>query len=130
MEPAPQGAGSHSAVIDGAVQMAGWTVIRLPEGSRWDWEIVAWDVGQLRLGAGHDLTYHHGLEPCRSSEPPSVSCPATFIRTRTQPTRRHDSDSPIRTACTRPGGAAPGLPPGWELRASGAARRRRRHALR
>ncbi|WBP92049.1 hypothetical protein [Kitasatospora cathayae] len=59
------------------MQMAGWTVIRLPEGSWWDWDVVAWDVGQLRLGAGHDLTYHHGLELV-FGDPVFVVCPATF----------------------------------------------------
>ncbi|MFF4575322.1 hypothetical protein [Streptomyces sp. NPDC001410] len=35
---------------------------RLPDGSWWDWEVIVWDGGQLRLAAGYDLTYHHGLE--------------------------------------------------------------------
>ncbi|MGW1818171.1 hypothetical protein ACWCQM_31965 [Streptomyces sp. NPDC002125] len=33
------------------------TAIQLPEGSWWDWDVVDWTGGQLRLAAGHDLTY-------------------------------------------------------------------------
>ncbi|MFF0448879.1 hypothetical protein ACFYT4_21135 [Streptomyces sp. NPDC004609] len=51
--------------------------IRLPEGSWWDWDVVAWDGGQLRLAAGHDLTYHHGLELV-FGDPVFVSCPPAF----------------------------------------------------
>lgn len=49
----------------------------LPEGSWWDWEVVVWDGGQLRLAAGYDLTYHHGLEVVLTC-PAFVSCPAAF----------------------------------------------------
>ncbi|GAA1535337.1 hypothetical protein GCM10009730_50710 [Streptomyces albidochromogenes] len=51
--------------------------IRLPEGSWWDWDIVAWDQGQLRLAAGHDLAYHHSLELV-FGDPMFVSCPSAF----------------------------------------------------
>ncbi|MFG2715333.1 hypothetical protein ACGFX2_32950 [Streptomyces goshikiensis] len=51
--------------------------IQLPEGSWWDWDVVAWDGGQLRLAAGHDLAYHHGLELV-FGDPVFVSCPSTF----------------------------------------------------
>ncbi|MGW1638309.1 hypothetical protein [Streptomyces lavendulae] len=51
--------------------------IQLPEGSWWDWDVVAWDGGQLRLAAGHDLTYHHGLELV-FGDPLFVSCPSGF----------------------------------------------------
>ncbi|MBT1188932.1 hypothetical protein HET69_34345 [Streptomyces sp. CJ_13] len=51
--------------------------IKLPEGSWWDWDVVAWDGGQLRLAAGHDLAYHHGLELV-FGDPVFVSCPSTF----------------------------------------------------
>ncbi|MEV6400961.1 hypothetical protein AB0M39_40340 [Streptomyces sp. NPDC051907] len=54
-----------------------YAAIRLPEGSWWDWEVVAWDAGQFRLAAGYDLTYHHGLELV-FSDPAFVSCPSTF----------------------------------------------------
>ncbi|MEU6245311.1 hypothetical protein [Streptomyces sp. NPDC047024] len=49
----------------------------LPEGSWWDWEVVTWDAGRLVLAAGHDLTYHHGLEVVFVS-PLFVSCPPAF----------------------------------------------------
>ncbi|MEU5536253.1 hypothetical protein [Streptomyces sp. NPDC020362] len=49
----------------------------LPEGSWWDWEVIVWDAGQLRLAAGHDLTYHHGLELVFVA-PAFVSCPSDF----------------------------------------------------
>ncbi|WP_330294212.1 hypothetical protein [Streptomyces sp. NBC_00503] len=51
--------------------------IQLPEGSWWDWEVTAWDGGQLVLAADYDLTYHHGLE-LRFGEPLFVSCPSSF----------------------------------------------------
>ncbi|WP_327358912.1 hypothetical protein [Streptomyces sp. NBC_01304] len=56
---------------------AAHAAIQLPEGSWWDWDVVAWDGGQLRLAAGHDLTYHHGLEVI-FSDPAFVSCPSGF----------------------------------------------------
>ncbi|WP_225830357.1 hypothetical protein [Streptomyces sp. NK08204] len=49
----------------------------LPEGSWWDWEVIVWDVGQLRLAAGHDLTHHHGLELV-FADPVFVCCPHAF----------------------------------------------------
>lgn len=51
--------------------------VELPEGSWWDWDVVAWDPGQFRLAADYDLTYHHGLELV-FGDPLYVSCPATF----------------------------------------------------
>ncbi|MEU8793697.1 hypothetical protein [Streptomyces sp. NPDC048643] len=51
--------------------------IELPEGSWWDWDVLAWDSGQFRLAAGYDLSYHHGMELAFTS-PLFVSCPATF----------------------------------------------------
>ncbi|MFF4452271.1 hypothetical protein [Streptomyces goshikiensis] len=51
--------------------------IQLPEGSWWDWDVVAWDAGQLTLAAGHDLTYLHGLELI-FGDPIFVSCPSGF----------------------------------------------------
>ncbi|MFJ9867876.1 hypothetical protein [Streptomyces sp. NPDC101165] len=49
---------------------------RLPEGSWWDWEVIVRDGGWLRLAAGYDLTYHHGLELVFGA--PLVSCPPSF----------------------------------------------------
>ncbi|MBH1937814.1 hypothetical protein I5Q34_26675 [Streptomyces sp. AV19] len=51
--------------------------IQLPEGSWWDWDVIAWNAGQLRLAAGHDLAYHHGLELV-FDDPVYVSCPSNF----------------------------------------------------
>ncbi|MFJ5842295.1 hypothetical protein ACIQGO_37080 [Streptomyces shenzhenensis] len=39
--------------------------------------MVTWNAGQLRLAAGHDLTYHHGLELV-FDDPVFVSCPSSF----------------------------------------------------
>ncbi|MFJ2581326.1 hypothetical protein [Kitasatospora aureofaciens] len=55
--------------------MAG--VIELPEGSWWDWDVLSWRPGELRLAAGHDLAYHHGLELV-FTDPLYVVCPAAF----------------------------------------------------
>ncbi|MCM2578017.1 hypothetical protein [Streptomyces meridianus] len=52
-------------------------VITLPEGPWWDWDVVAWERGRLRLGAGYDLTYHHGLELV-FGDVLFVSCPDSF----------------------------------------------------
>ncbi len=51
--------------------------IELPEGSWWDWEVLAWDSGRFRLAADYDLSYHHGLELVFTA-PLFVSCPAAF----------------------------------------------------
>ncbi|MEV0094122.1 hypothetical protein [Streptomyces sp. NPDC050738] len=51
--------------------------IELPEGSWWDWDVLAWDSGRFLLAAGSDLTYHHGLEMAFAA-PVFVSCPAAF----------------------------------------------------
>ncbi|MFM9705798.1 hypothetical protein [Streptomyces galilaeus] len=52
-------------------------MIVLPDGSWWDWDIVAWDPGRLRLGAGSDISYVHGLELV-FSDPVFVTCPSFF----------------------------------------------------
>ncbi|MFC5185734.1 hypothetical protein [Actinomadura harenae] len=52
-------------------------MIRLPQGSWWDWDVVAWGAGQLRLGAGYDLSYAHALELV-FSDPVFVMCPSAF----------------------------------------------------
>lgn len=52
-------------------------VIELPDGSWWDWDVVAWDAGRLQLCAGLDLMYHHGLEVV-FHRPLFVRCPTFF----------------------------------------------------
>ncbi|MFF8265503.1 hypothetical protein [Streptomyces virginiae] len=52
--------------------------LQLPEGSWWDWDVIAWDGGELRLAAGHDLAHYHGLELV-FGDPTLVSCPAAFL---------------------------------------------------
>lgn len=51
--------------------------IKLPDGPWWDWDVVAWNGGEFRLGAGHDITYYHGLELV-FSDPLFVICPTAF----------------------------------------------------
>ncbi|MEU0880776.1 hypothetical protein ABZ345_19400 [Lentzea sp. NPDC005914] len=51
--------------------------LELPQGSWWDWDVVSCSAGELRLGAGHDLTYHHGLELV-FQDPVLVQCPTSF----------------------------------------------------
>ncbi|MFD3946931.1 hypothetical protein [Streptomyces sp. NPDC058579] len=52
-------------------------VLRLPEGSWWDWEVVDYNGSRLRLGAGHDLTYHHLLEVV-FTDVSYLRCPTMF----------------------------------------------------
>ncbi|MER5965948.1 hypothetical protein [Streptomyces sp. NPDC002057] len=52
--------------------------VELPDGSWWDWDVVSWNGGELRLGAGPDITYHHGLELV-FSDPLFVVCPTAFM---------------------------------------------------
>lgn len=52
--------------------------IQLPGGSWWDWDVITWNAAEFRLAAGHDLTYHHGLELV-FGDPAFVSCPARFF---------------------------------------------------
>ena len=63
-------------------------VLRLPEGSWWDWEVIGWDRGTLCLAAGSDLTYHHDLE-VRFSGTVYVACPESF----SDPVFREPSDT-------------------------------------
>ncbi|MFI0220233.1 hypothetical protein [Streptomyces lydicus] len=51
--------------------------IQLPEGTWWDWDIIAWNAAEFRLAAGQDLAYHHGLELV-FGDPTFVSCAAQF----------------------------------------------------
>ncbi|GAA2646823.1 hypothetical protein GCM10010425_65780 [Streptomyces spororaveus] len=51
--------------------------IQLPEGSWWDWDVVAWDGAQLRLAANYDLSYYHSLELV-FGDPLFVNCPSVF----------------------------------------------------
>ncbi|SFE19782.1 hypothetical protein SAMN05216251_10261 [Actinacidiphila alni] len=54
-----------------------YAAVRLPEGSWWDWDVLAWNGGEPRLAAGYDLSHHHELELTFAS-PLYVSCPAAF----------------------------------------------------
>ncbi|MER5864872.1 hypothetical protein [Kitasatospora sp. NPDC002040] len=67
-------------------------MIQLPEGSWWDWDVVAWDAGCLRLGAGYDLSYHHGLELV-FDDPVFVMCPPRFH----DPVFRRPTPDEVRT---------------------------------
>ncbi|MDX2563156.1 hypothetical protein PV371_26345 [Streptomyces sp. TX20-6-3] len=78
--------------------------ITLPDGSWWDWDVVAWNSGKFRLGAGHDLTYHHGLELV-FSDPVFVSCPSAFH----DPVFREPTPEETRMVTRRTGGAPPVL---------------------
>ncbi|MFB7451876.1 hypothetical protein [Streptomyces sp. NPDC056194] len=49
----------------------------LPEGSWWDWEVRHDDGSRLTLVAGHDLSYHHGLEVV-FTDTLHVRCPMDF----------------------------------------------------
>ncbi|MEU9157006.1 hypothetical protein AB0D59_42300 [Streptomyces sp. NPDC048417] len=51
--------------------------IQLPDGSWWDWDVIAWNAAELRLAAGHDLACHHGLELV-FAHPALVRCPTQF----------------------------------------------------
>ncbi len=73
-------------------------MIRLPEGSWWDWDVVEWSAGRLRLGAGSDLSYHHGLELV-FSDPLFVACPAAFQ----DPTFREPTPEDIRVVARQTG---------------------------
>ncbi|MFJ9060273.1 hypothetical protein [Streptomyces sp. NPDC102409] len=53
--------------------------------------MVAWDPGQLRLAAGHDLSYSHGLQLV-FDDPLFVSCPSSFY----DPTFRAPSTDELR----------------------------------
>lgn len=55
----------------------GHGAISLPGGSWWDWDVIEWNAAEFRLAAGHDLTYHHGLELV-FGDPVFVQCPAVF----------------------------------------------------
>ncbi|MEH0820821.1 MULTISPECIES: hypothetical protein [unclassified Micromonospora] len=51
--------------------------LELPDGGWWDWEIMSWSSGCLRLAADTDLTYHHGLELV-FRDVSYVACPSLF----------------------------------------------------
>ncbi|MGW4567028.1 hypothetical protein ACWEN3_33080 [Streptomyces sp. NPDC004561] len=75
------------------MEIAGRT---LPEGSWWDWDVLAWDAGQLRLAAGHDLAHHHGLEVAFVG-PLFVSCPFAFQDPAFRPPTAEETDRLART---------------------------------
>ncbi|MFF1918623.1 hypothetical protein ACFVYE_45420 [Streptomyces sp. NPDC058239] len=76
--------------------------VQLPEGSWWDWDVISWNAGQLRLAAGHDLTYHHGLELV-FDDPVFVSCPSSFR----DPTFRTPSSDELLQVTRQLGGELP-----------------------
>ncbi|GLY48226.1 hypothetical protein [Lentzea sp. NBRC 102530] len=88
-------------------------VVELPDGSWWDWDVVSCDAGELRLGAGHDLTYSHGLELV-FSDPLFVQCPTAFQ----DPVFRAPRPDEIE-AVTRRFGEAPGILVSFEAEAGG-----------
>ncbi len=51
--------------------------IELPEGSGWDWNVLAWDGGRFRLAEGADITCHHDLD-LTFTNPAFVCRPADF----------------------------------------------------
>jgi hypothetical protein len=57
--------------------MGGSPMLKLPEGSWWDWDVLHFDGSQLTLAAGHDLTYHHGLEVV-FADVDYLACPTRF----------------------------------------------------
>ncbi|MFJ4715260.1 hypothetical protein [Streptomyces sp. NPDC088785] len=79
-------------------------MIELPEGSWWDWDIVTWAPGRLRLGAGHDISYAHGLELV-FSDPVFVTCPAAFQ----DPAFRAPTPDEVRLIARQVGEAPPVL---------------------
>ncbi|MCF3180220.1 hypothetical protein IPZ70_09745 [Streptomyces polychromogenes] len=79
-----------------------YAAIQLPEGSWWDWDVVAWDSGQLTLAAGHDLAYHHGLELV-FGDPLFASCPSAFH----DPTFRAPTADELRRVTRLLGGKPP-----------------------
>ncbi|NBM14430.1 hypothetical protein [Streptomyces sp. GC420] len=88
-------------------------MIQLPEGSWWDWDVVAWDAARLRLGASHDLSYHHGLELV-FSDPAFVMCPAAFH----DPAFREPTPDEVRTV-SRQIGETPAVLVAFEADAGG-----------
>ncbi|MFE0462930.1 hypothetical protein ACFW1A_27120 [Kitasatospora sp. NPDC058965] len=88
-------------------------MIRLPEGSWWDWDVVEWNAGRLCLGAGDDLTYHHGLELV-FSDPLLVVCPAAFQ----DPTFREPTADEVRSV-VRQVGETPAVVVAFEADAGG-----------
>ncbi|NUV63785.1 hypothetical protein [Streptomyces sp. CAI-85] len=76
--------------------------LTLPDGSWWDWDVIAWNPAELRLAAGHDLTYHHGLELV-FGDPAFVRCPAAFQ----DPVFRVPTPDELRALARRLGEAPP-----------------------
>ncbi|MER7333668.1 MULTISPECIES: hypothetical protein [unclassified Micromonospora] len=52
-------------------------MLELPEGPWWDWDVLHFDGSQLRMAAGLDLTYHHGLEVV-FTDVAYLACPTQF----------------------------------------------------
>ncbi|MFF2522627.1 hypothetical protein [Streptomyces liangshanensis] len=94
--------GGTEAKVDDAGQPH--PALALPEGTWWDWDVLAWDAGRFLLAAGHDLSYHHGLELVFTA-PLFVSCPAAFH----DPVFRAPTPEEVATITRRLGGRPPVL---------------------
>lgn len=68
------------------------TSVNLPEGSWWDWELLTGNGAELRLAAGYDLTYHHGLELV-FTEVSYLACPTRFCHARFREPTSQERDS-------------------------------------
>ncbi|MFG3055459.1 hypothetical protein ACGFZP_31565 [Kitasatospora sp. NPDC048239] len=88
-------------------------MIQLPEGSWWDWDVVDWNAVQFRLGAGYDLSYHHGLKLV-FGDPVFVMCPAVFQ----DPTFRDPTPDEVQLV-SRQVGEAPAVVVAFEADAGG-----------
>ncbi len=84
----------------------------LPEGSWWDWEVRHYDGSRLTLVAGHDLSYHHGLEVVLT-DTLYVRCPTHFTdpvfrepapEERAEVTRLVGAEPPVLVAFEADGG--------------------------
>lgn len=53
------------------------SVLHLPDGPWWDWDLLEYDGAHLRFAAGSDLTYHHGLE-LLFTDVAYLACPTQF----------------------------------------------------
>lgn len=79
-------------------------MIVLPVGSWWDWDVIAWHPGELRLATGPDLTYAHDLELV-FGDPSLVVCPAAFQ----DPVFREPTPDELRSVARRLGETPPVL---------------------
>ncbi|MFD7326645.1 hypothetical protein ACFV9D_37130 [Streptomyces sp. NPDC059875] len=89
-------------------------VLRLPEGSWWDWGVAGHDGSRLRLVAAHDLSYSYGLELV-FTDASYVRCPFMFNdpvfraptpEERTTVTRLLGEEPPVLVAFEADGGGS------------------------